>query len=243
MRSFLFTVILLLAGLLVQAQFSDSLTQYARFAASGNLNRSNGNNSYLLTNEAHYSIRNRRTTFNAAASWLYGEQGSDLTNNDFTTTADFNLYRDSSRLYYWALANYTTSYSLKINNQLQGGLGAAYNFVNTNNAWLNLSEGILYETSSLNTTEPKADNYHTLRNSFRLSYRFLVKNAVTINGSNFLQQALGNGSDYIIRSSNSLGIKLNKWVSLSTTVSYNQFSRTGTENLLFTYGLVAEKYF
>jgi hypothetical protein len=243
MRSFGAIVFFLLCGLSAQAQFSDSVANYVRYSAAGNLNRSNNATAYLLTNEARYSRKNRRTTLNTLASWLYGQQNGRLTNNDFLTTADLNLYRDSSNLYYWALANYTSSLSLRINNQLQTGLGAAYNFVNTPDAWLNLSDGILYETSSLSTNEPTNDNYQTVRNSLRVSYKFVLNKAVTFNGANFFQQSLGDRSDYIIRSTNSISIKLNKWISFAGTLNYNQLRRTSRENLLLTYGLVAERYF
>ena len=243
MRHVFVTLCFFLTSFFAQAQFNDSITQQLRFSASGNLNRSNNATAYLLTNDARYSIRNKRTTLNTVATWLYGQLGGRLTNNDFTSTTDFNLYRDSSKLYYWALTNFTTSYSLRIRNQLQGGVGAAYNFVNTPTAWLNLSEGILYETSHLATADPAKNQYQTFRNSLRLAYKFVIKNALTFNGTNYWQPALGNGSDYTIRSSNSVAVKLNNWISVGTTLSYNRFNRTGSENLLFTYGLVAEKYF
>jgi hypothetical protein len=242
MRNFSFFAFLL-CTLSAKAQFSDSVTHYIRLSAAGNLNRSNSSTAYLLTNDVRYSIKNKRTTLNAGGSWLYGEQEHSVTNNDFIATTDFDLYHDSSNLYYWALANYTSSFSLKINSQFETGLGTAYNFVNTASSWLNLSEGILYETNNLNTGNPAVDEYHTFRNSLRLSYKFVIKKTVTINGTNFLQQAFGNGNDYIIRTTNSLAFKLNKWISLATNISYNRFKRTGTDNLLFTYGLVAEKYF
>lgn len=243
MRLFVALAFVFLCRLPAQAQFSDSVANYIRFSAAGNLNRSNSATAYLLTNEARYSRKKQNTTLNTIASWLYGEQSSNLTNNDFLATADFNLYRDSSKLYYWALANYTTSFSLKINKQLQTGLGAAYNFVNTPNAWLNLSNGILYETNRLTTNEPAGKRYRTVRNSLRVSYKFVFNKTVTLNGANFFQQALGNAGDYIIRTTNSIGIKLNKWVSFAGTLNYNQLRRTGRENLLLTYGLVTEKFF
>lgn len=243
MRNHFLLVVCLIFNVAAQAQFTDSTTRYFRFSATGNLNRSNSSSAFLFNNDARFSVRNKRTTFNTVAGWLYGEQGSELTNNDFTSTSDFNWYRDSSAIYYWALVNYTTSYSLKINNQLQAGLGAAYNFVNTADTWLNLSEGILYETSSLNTDKQENNRYHTFRNSLRLSYNFLIGQSLSLKGANYFQQAIGDGSDYIFRTSNSLQFKLNKWISLGSTISYNQFRRTGTENLLFTYGIVAEKYF
>ena len=243
MKRVLITACCCFATFICHAQFNDSVTQHVRFSASGNLNRSNNTTAYLLTNDARYSIRNKRTTLNTVATWLYGEQGARLTNNDFSATADFNLYPDSSKLYYWGLANFTSSYSLRIRNQQQVGVGAAYNFVNTPTAWLNLSEGIIYEASRLNTADPEKNQYQTFRNSLRLAYKFVMGNALTFSGTNFWQPALGNSSDYTIRSNNSLGVKLNTWISVGTTISYNRFNRTGSENLLFTYGLVVDKYF
>ncbi|MBB1286949.1 DUF481 domain-containing protein [Flavisolibacter sp. BT320] len=243
MRRVLFILPCLLGGIFARAQFNDSITQHLQFSASGNLNRSTNATAYLLTHGARYSIRNKRTTLNAAATWLYGQLGSRLTNNDFTTTTDFNVYRDSSKLYYWTLANFTSSYSLRIRNQVQAGVGAAYNFVNTPVAWLNLSEGILYEASNLATAEPAKNQYQTFRNSLRLAYKFVVKNTLTFSGTNFWQPALGNGEDYTVRTSNSIGLKLNTWISVATTLGYNRFNQTRAENLLFTYGIMVEKYF
>jgi hypothetical protein len=101
MRSFL-VVSFIFYSFAVRAQFTDSTRHYIRLSAAGNLNRSNNATAYLLTNGMRYSIKNSRTSFNAGANWLYGEQDHNLTNNDFNATADFNLYHDSSNLYYWA---------------------------------------------------------------------------------------------------------------------------------------------
>jgi hypothetical protein len=196
-----------------------------------------------LNNEARFSIRKPKTVLNTFAAWVYGEQGGRPTNNDFVSTVDFNLYNTTGNFYYWGLANYTTSLSLKINHQMQSGLGAAYNFVNTPASWINLSDGLLYETSSLSINSSGQTNYQTVRNSLRLAYRFTFGEKVTISGTNYIQNALNNGSDYLVRTNNSAGVKLNKWLSFTTAVSYNQVRRTGSENLLFTYGLTAEKYF
>lgn len=224
------------------AQFSDSLTHFTRLSASGNINRTSLGTSSLLNNEARYSIKKPRTVLNASAGWVYGRQASRVSNNDFTTTLDFNLYNKGGNFYQWGLANYTTSLSLRINNQLQAGLGVAYNVINTSTTWINLSDGLLYETSSVRLKDSVKD-YQTIRNSFRLAYRFVFWNLVTINGTNYLQNSLSNSNDYSIRSNNTAGFKLNEWLSLTASVSYNEFRRTSTENLLFTYGLTAEKYF
>lgn len=225
------------------AQFSDSVTQFARLSLSGNINRTNLATNYLLNNEARYSMKKPGTVLNALATWVYGKQSALVTNNDFTTTTDFNLYNKKGNFYYWGLANYNTSISLRINRQLQTGIGAAYNLVNTEKAWINLSDGFVFETSSIVRPNAGDETYQTVRNSFRLAYRFVIGDFITINGTNFLQNSLNNTNDYIIRSQNGAGVKLNKWLTFATSVSYNQFRRTGTENLLFTYGLAAEKYF
>lgn len=229
-------------SLSARGQFSDSITHFVRFAATGSINRTASSIAYLLNHEGRFSLKNKQKVFNAFAGWVYGYQNGVKANNDVTTSADFNLYRDSSHLYYWGLANYTSSYSLKIKSQVQTGLGAAYNAVNTPTFWLNLSDGILYEWSSLRTEGNYFDNYSTFRNSFRLSFRLTLKN-VSLTGTHFLQNSLRYKQDYIIRSTTGVELKLNKWISFNTALVYNQFRRTGTENLLLTYGLAAQRYF
>jgi hypothetical protein len=66
---------------------------------------------------------------------------------------------------------------------------------------------------------------------------------VVIDGSNFLQNSLDRKQDYIIRSTTNLSFKLQKWLSLTTSLNYNRANRTQSENLLLTYGLTVEKYF
>lgn len=87
------------------------------------------------------------------------------------------------------------------------------------------------------------DTYHTWRNSFRLSYKFTFKNLLVIDGTHFLQNSFDRGSDYIIRSTNDLTLKLNKLLGLTATLAYNRQNRTDSYNLLFTYGFTLEKYF
>ncbi|MBB5394566.1 DUF481 domain-containing protein [Mucilaginibacter sp. AK015] len=89
----------------------------------------------------------------------------------------------------------------------------------------------------------KRDVYQTYRNSLRLQFRFNISDRVVIDGSNFLQNSMQQQSDYIIRSTTSLSFKLQKWLSLTTSLNYNRLNRTNSENLLFTYGVTAEKWF
>ena len=128
---------------------------------------------------------------------------------------------------------------MKINHQVQAGLGIAYNIVDKENFYVNISDGVLYETSNL-----LADTrYDTYRNSLRLQYRLMIKDIFIFEGSNFLQSSFANGRDYIIRSSNKLGVQLKKWITLNTALTYNRMNITSRENLNITYGITIDKYF
>ncbi len=229
---------------LLPAQFSDSVTYYTGLNATGTYNKTNdGGELYNFNNAAKLSVRKKSVSLNSNTKWVYGKQSNVLTNNDFSSALDFNLYKSLPHFYYWGLANYTSSYSLKQNHQLQGGLGLAYNIIDKTTAYLNLSDGLIYEYSDVNLNDSTNQIYDTWRNSFRLSFRWDIRSRVFVNGVGFFQHSLNYGDDYIIRSDLSLGVRLKKWLSLTTALSYNKVSKTQRENLLLTYGLLIEKYF
>ena len=237
------SIIILLFPLLLIAQYSDSVHYYAGAIATGTLNKTNSSRSYVLNNVAKFGIREKAISLNSYNSWAYGEQQKTLTNNDFNSTLDFNLFKAPPHFYYWGLATYLSSYSLKVNSQYQGGLGLAYNIINRKKARLNISDGILYEKSDIFLKDTIRDVYNTFRNSFRLSFQFDIKNIITVSAMSFYQNSLSNSNDYIIKSNLNLGVKMNKWLTLTTSFTYNRFNRTGKENTLFIYGLTLEKYF
>lgn len=227
----------------VAAQFSDSVHRQINLTASGSINRTNDAIAYLFNNALKYSMRRDDLRFNFNNSWIYGQQNSRLTNNDFVSTMDFNLYKTLPHFYYWGLANFTTAYSLKIDHQVQGGLGVAYNLIDKPHAVLNLSDGVLYEKSEVILTDSTTDRYNTFRNSFRLQFRWKYRDFFTVNGVGFIQNSLSYRDDYILRSNLNLSLKLYKWISFTTGVTYNKVSRTNRENMLFTYGLTFERFF
>lgn len=235
-------LVLLLAGFSANAQYNDSTFYHVSFAPTGSINKANGNTAYLLNNNLKFNIRKKVISFNFTNTWIYGRQNAGLTNNDYSSFVDFNLYKGPEHFYYWGLVNYNTSYSLKINNQLLAGGGIAYSFIDKPNAYLNLSNGLLYDTSDL-LIDGNRSVYHTYRNSLRLAMKFNINNIIAIESSTFLQNSLDRRYDYIIRSTNSLQLKLRSWLSVSSTLNCNRQNRTNSENLLFTYGLNFEKYF
>lgn len=226
-----------------KGQFSDSIHYYGKFSSTGSINTTQDGRAYLLNNSFKLGVSKKKVVLNASGGWVFGEQDNVKTNNDFTSALDFSLLRGVKKLYYWGLATYDKSYSLKINDRFQAGAGVAYNVVDRKGAYLSMSDGILFENSDLFLEDTIRDVYHTYRNSFRLAYKFVIHDIVVIDGTHFLQNSLTHGNDYNIRSTSALSILLRKWLSITAAMTYNKLNRTGRENLLFNYGLTIEKYF
>ena len=222
------------------AQYNDSTFYRINVTSTGSINKTNDGRSYLLNNGLNFGIKKKDVVLSATNTFVYGNQNSTLTNRDFSSSLFFNLYKTLPRFYYWGLLNYNTSYSLKINNQFLGGVGVAYSIIDTKDAYINFSDGVLYDKSNL---LGGSLDYNTYRNSFRVNYHFGITQIINLDGSNFLQNSFNNGNDYIIKSTNTISVKLNKWISLTSSLNYNRMNITQRENLLFTYGLSLDKYF
>ncbi len=239
--------ILILSGLFLPeemaAQFSDSVHHMINISSSGNFNRTHDGTTYLFNNSLRYSMNKKSAELNFNNKWVYGTAPQRLTNNDFNSAIDFNLYKTIPRFYYWGLAGFTTSFSLKINEQAQSGLGIAYRVVDREGMMFSISNGILYEYSDIVLGENEGYIYRTFRNSLRLQYRFSYRDLVTFRSAGFYQPSLKGGSDYIINANAGINIKVWQWLSFSASVTYNNISRTNRENTLITYGLVAERFF
>lgn len=243
MKFFLF-VLLILGSRICFGQATDSTrldsTVYEfRLNAMGSLNQTNSNKNYLLNNSGRFSIKGKYVGVNFNAVYVYGQSSTAVTNNDFSTSVDGDFNRRRSKFYYWALANYSKSLSLKINNLVQLGAGVAYNFIENEKNSLNLSEGLIYEYDDLFAGTPE-DKYSTIRNSLRLRFKWTIFSSLKLESTNFFQNSLQYGDDYIIRSNTVLSFQLKKWLSITTSVIFNRFSQTDQENLLITYGVRME---
>ena len=236
-------LLLLCASKIGFSQYNDSIHHRLAYAGTGVLNKTATGTSYVITNALNFNIKKKDLSVNSSNSYIFGQQEKTLTNNDFSSTLDFNLSKTFPHFYYWGLAAFDKSFSLKINNRGQAGLGGAYSFIDTKDAFINLSEGILYESSNLKLTDSTNDVYQTFRNSFRLRYHFVINKILVLDGTDFLQNSLSYGNDYIIKLVNTATLKLNKWLGLTTALNYNKVQRSKSETLLITFGLTAEKYF
>ena len=235
-------VCLLTVGYTVHSQ--DTTVYLIASSGTGNINKTSLGTSYVYNNSLRFSVERPFLTFNASSYWIYGENTQRKTNNDFLNVVDVDLYKNTRKLYYWALGNYEKSFSLKIEHRIQTGAGIGYNLLKKEKGQITLSNGILYESTDLREMDKYGRlHYETARNSFRFKYRFHIGKIIIVEGVNFLQNAFTDGEDYILRTNNQVNFKLTSWLGLNTSFTYNKFNLTKNENLLFTYGLVMEKKF
>lgn len=243
MCKIIFSVCLLFLSGFTFGQFSDSVHHHFTFSSNGTVNKTKTANSFVLTNAIGFEINARKIGFNAAGSWVYGEQDKKLSNNDISVSSNIDFLKDVRKFYYWALANYDKSYSLNINYRVQAGVGVGYTFVKTPKLNLGLTDGFVYETNDLVDPALGKDKYQTVRNSLRLKYKWTYSNRFILQGVNFVQPSLSSFEDYILKFNNQLAVKLNDWLAVNATMDYNKISRTNRENLLITYGLTVSTYF
>lgn len=226
------------------SQFNDTTNYYINFGTTGVASKTNDRRSYILNHNLRFSLYKKSVSMNTSHSFIYGKQQDNLVNRDLSSSLDFNLFKTLKHLYYWGLGSYERSFSLRINQRLQTGLGIGYHLIDKKNAVVILSDGILYEKSDLFDKGEAADmQYETFRNSLRLKLRFSIREIVTFESTDFLQHAVSDRNDYIIRSMTNLSVKLMKWLSFTMAVTYNKLNRTGRENLLVNFGFSMEKYF
>lgn len=225
-------------------QFNDSTFYYINFTGTGNINKTNDGKTYLLNNSLRFNVLVNKFELNTTNNYIYGANPTSKTNNDYLSVLDISYLKSKKGLYYWALATYEKSYSLKIDNRLQVGGGLGYGLVHNPLLSISVSNGLLYEASRLRQEDKYGRlSYETLRNSFRLKFKLNIKDKLTIENIDFLQNSLSDQHDYIIKSNTRLAFKMYKWLSLTTTLDYNRLNLTGQENILLSYGLTMEKYF
>ncbi|MBC7553357.1 MAG: DUF481 domain-containing protein [Taibaiella sp.] len=225
------------------AQFNDSTHYYVAVISTGTVNNTNTSSSYITYNTTKFSVKKKDISLNAVANWVYGIQQNNISNNDFNSSLDFNIYKTIPHLYYWGLGTYMASYSLKVNHQYQVGVGAAYNILDRATMHLNVSEGVLYERSDINLKDTVRNVYSTYRNSLRVQLRFKIIDLLSFSGAVYHQQSLRSGADYIVKSNMSLDFRVRKWLTLTTGFTYNRYNITNKENTLFTYGITMERYY
>ena len=243
-RLLFYGIIFIIAGLpvLLRAQFNDSLHYYTGITSTGTYNQTNSNRTFLLNNVLRLGVRRKHFSFNSLQKYLYGRQGEKIVNADFSSVLDLNLYPRQTRIYYWGLLTYNTIYSLRINNQLQTGLGLAIDLIDGKKIQFNISDGLIYDFNDVQLRDTVRDVYQTYRNSFRMQYKMNLGN-LSLRATGFIQNSFEYRKDFIIKTDFTLAYRVRKWLSFTMQSSYNKMNRTNRETLFITYGLTFERYF
>jgi hypothetical protein len=209
----------------------------------GNFTRSNDLRGYLFNNVAKASRDGRNLFWQATGGWIYSAQSGVRVNDDFTGVLESDVLKKKQRLYYWGFVAFDRSYSLKIDRRLQVAAGLGYTVAGGERGSLVITDGLLYERGEMTDSELGYLNYDVWRNSLRIKYRWTPSAMLAVEGSAFLQPALFSWDDMIIKSTTTVFMKINKWLSLTASCTYNRLTLTGRENLIITYGVTMDHLF
>lgn len=226
-----------LSAVKAQTINKDTVIYSVHASSTGSFSKTNDLNSFLLNNVFRFGLTKGKFTFQNSDGWIYGEQSGVKINNDFTSVLDGDWSKNTTKFYFWGLGTFDKSYSLKINYRYQVGVGPGYTIVRNDRVRVIISDGIMFEQGDVTDSELGPISYSTWRNSLRLKYHWLITNVVSFDGTGFVQPSLSHKHDNIIRYTTTLSIKLRKWLSLTSSLTYNRLTRTDRENLVFTYGI------
>lgn len=224
-------------------QFNDSINHYIYVGSTGTFSKTNDLNSFVLANNLKFSVSKKKLSFNTANSWVYGEQSDVRSNNDFSSLIEFDFLKKQKRLYYWGNGTFDKSYSLKIDYRYQAGAGLGLNIAQDAKLVLNITEGLIYETGNLIDKDLGERRYDVWRNSARFKYRWVIQDIVILDGFVLYQPSISTRHDTIFKTSTTLSVKVRKWLSLSSALTYNEITLTDRRNLIVTYGVVMERFF
>jgi len=224
-------------------QFNDSINHYIYVGSTGTFSKTNDLASYVLSNNFKFAISKKKLSFNTANTWVYGKQSGVKSNNDFSSLIEFDFLKKQKRVYYWGNGTFDKSFSLKIDYRYQAGAGLGVNFAQSPKLVLNVTEGLIYETGNMIDRELGERHYDVWRNSARFKYRWVIQDFVILDGFVLYQPSISTRHDTIFKTSTTLSVKVRKWLSLSSALTYNEITLTDRRNLIVTYGVVMERFF
>jgi len=241
MKILLLLLFIISAGTLYaqnQAVYKDTVIYSVHASSTGSFSKTNDLRSFQLNNVLKLGVTLGKFSIQNSDGWIYGEQASVKINNDFSSVLEGDWMKSVRKFYVWGLGTFDKSYSLKINYRYQVGAGPGFTAIRNNKVSVIISDGIMFEQGDLTDPELGQITYSTWRNSFRVKYHWLVTNIVSFDGTGFIQPSLKDwGGDNIIRYSTTLSVKVKKWLSLTSSLTYNKLTRTERENLVVTYGI------
>jgi hypothetical protein len=231
------------SNLHAQSLEKDLLQHYKmNINSNGSFNKTPNSTVYLLSNNVHLNYAKEKLEYNLYGRWNYGANSIKLTNNDFSTSFDCNLYLDTPKKFNgWVIASFISSYSLNIRNEYQIGTGIAYKVLDTvggKSFFLKLSDGLIWEYSDFTLPDNDRGLYYVVRNSFRFQFRvYSIDRRISLETTTFWQQALNKAHDFNWRSTARFEYKIWEAFTINTQLEYNYITRTERDNLIITYGI------
>src|ERR1044071_2822998 len=217
-----FLLVLSISTLHAQTLPKDTVIYSVHASSTGSFSKTNDLSSFILNNVVKLGITKGKVSIQNSDGWIYGEQSGTKINNDYSSVVEGDWLKNVSKLYVWGIGTFDKSYSLKINYRYQVGAGPGYTVVRDKKMSLIVSDGILYEKVDLKDPELGPITYSTWRNSFRVKYHLLIHDLVSFDGTGFVQPSLSHKHDNIIRYTTTLSVKLRKWLSVTSSVTYNR---------------------
>lgn len=222
---------------------SDPTGFHYKITADGTVTAGNVNRALIQVGSSFDWAVSKLFRFASSPSFAYGRQNQQLNEREFL--ADFRAsYLHERRFYYLAFGATEISNLRKIRNRLTGGAGVGYKLLSRKNAYLSVTNVLLYEYTDFLTNTAEVQDVNVLRNSTRVVGEYQWDDGrYSVSHTAFLQPAL-NQPNLRWNGNVSFQMRLTSLISVRTMVqnSYESVVAVGRKNNDFrwTTGVVLE---
>lgn len=226
----IYTILLILFSSNISAQlFQQDTTAKLKMNISlkGYFNNTSTSQTILGSESFSTTYKTKRIEYNTFTTYIWGRTNEKMTNDDISTGFYVDIRKDR-RLYTWLVGQYDKSLSLDIDYRFQSGSGLGFFIVREKGFYINLSNGLICETNSI-----EQDIF--LRNSSRLKFNLKHKN-LSLESTTYYQPSLCHNGDIIFKNLNTLDLKINGGLSFQISLMNNYVSVQDKKNLLYTIG-------
>ncbi|RRA99847.1 DUF481 domain-containing protein [Larkinella rosea] len=222
---------------------SDLSGFHYKITADGTVTAGNVNRALIQVGSTFDWAVSRLFRFASSPSFAYGRQNQQL--NEREILADFRTtFLQEKRFYYLGFGAIEISNLRKIRQRLTGGAGVGYKLISKKNAYLSVTNVLLYEYTDFITNTAEVQDINVLRNSTRIVGEYQWHDGrYSITHTAFFQPAL-NQPNLRWNGNVAFQIRLSTLISVRTMVqnSYESVVAIGRKNNDFrwTTGLVLE---
>jgi hypothetical protein len=214
-----------------------------KITAEGTVTAGNVNRALIQVGSSFDWAVSRLFRFASNPSFAYGRQNKLL--NEREILADFRTtFLQERRYYYLGFGAVEISNLRKIRQRFTGGAGVGYKLLSSKNAYLSVTNVLLYEYTDFITNSAEVNDVNVLRNSTRIFGEYQWNNGrYSVTHTVFMQPAL-NKPNLRWNANVSFQIRLTSLIGVRTAVqnSYESVVAAGRKNNDFrwTTGLVLE---